>query len=606
MAEGEVMTPHDDPYVLTDEQGPYDFDRTSSVSSIMVIDNDDSDAEGADLGFQGAGGDRKRGVSEYDDSYGSTTTRGQVGAAPAAAVSVLSPTVKKLFIAAVLMQLVNSMDRGIIPGSLKIISEDLDLSTTETGSLNSAFLGGVVLGIPVATVLANMNKIPPFQLVSFGMWIWIACVVFSAFSWNYESMLSARVLTGIGDACFQVICIPFIDENAPVEHRGKWMSLFIATYPIGIAIGTGVSGVMGTSALTWRATYFLEAILMFPLTLVPFFVVFHAPNSDLDSAEGADFDSTTRLLGKEGRGSSGSPSKQGQGPRHRSFVGSSNGGGLKAKALTDSTADHGMDADEEQGGNSGQLTEREALMGTTDSEGNAVGDVDKKHWRNTVLPVLVNPLCILACLAYAGLMAVSSGFGYWAIYYAEKTLGADARTAATGVALLTVCAAFSGTISGGVLLDRLGKKLGGKSCALTSAICATGSLLCIPFGFLAIQTDNVYQFFAFATLSIFFMLLAGTSFPLVILWTVSLEERVTASAVASFVTNLAGTVPAPIVVGWLTEQLQTKQEKVDDVMPKLVMYSVFSWMLWPVLLISFVGVVAKAKGIGANVDKGGK
>ena len=69
-------------------------------------------------------------------------------------------------------------------------------------------------------------------------------------------------------------------------------------------------------------------------------------------------------------------------------------------------------------------------------------------------------------------MAVSSGVGYWAVYYCQNTLGAIIQLATTGIGLSTVFSSFTGTICAGKLLDYWGYKKGGKSCTMAYIICA--------------------------------------------------------------------------------------------------------------------------------------
>ena len=96
------------------------------------------------------------------------------------------------------------------------------------------------------------------------------------------------------------------------------------------------------------------------------------------------------------------------------------------------------------------------------------------------------------------------------------------------------------------------------------------------------------------------MLMAGGMYPLAILWTVPVEQRVTASAIISFIVNMFGTVPAPVIVGYLNDDLSTTKDKMN----KKVLYLVYTWMIWPTILAAVVGYVAKKK-IGLNVDKFG-
>jgi MFS family permease len=189
----------------------------------------------------------------------------------------------------------------------------------------------------------------------------------------------------------------------------------------------------------------------------------------------------------------------------------------------------------------------------------------------------------------------------------ENTLMVKPSFATTSIGVATVIFSFGGTIAAGRLLDRLGQAYGGKSCAMACALCSVCSFLTIPIGFCLAYVTNAYFFIAYYSLFIFIMLMAAGTFPLAILWTVPREQRVTASAVVSFIVNIFGTVPAPVVVGYLNQGFTSEADKEAgiSVMPSTVLYIVICWMVFPTVLGALCGIGAKLRGVGSNVDKHG-
>jgi predicted MFS family arabinose efflux permease len=63
------------------------------------------------------------------------------------------------------------------------------------------------------------------------------------------------------DSCsIQCVVPPYIDSTAPHEKRGVWLAIFYIAGPLGTALGYAWGGILGSSALTWRAAFLLEPI----------------------------------------------------------------------------------------------------------------------------------------------------------------------------------------------------------------------------------------------------------------------------------------------------------------------------------------------------------
>lgn len=104
-----------------------------------------------------------------------------------------------------------------------------------------------------------------------GLIVWVASCLLCGLSPSYYSLAVGRVLSGVGEASFQSVVPPFIDSNAPHESRGKWLAVFYLASPLGTALGYAWGGVLGSSVLTWRAAFLLEAfpvVVFLPLLWV--------------------------------------------------------------------------------------------------------------------------------------------------------------------------------------------------------------------------------------------------------------------------------------------------------------------------------------------------
>ncbi|KAF1772085.1 Major facilitator superfamily domain [Phytophthora cactorum] len=133
-----------------------------------------------------------------------------------------------------LVNLLNYIDRGIIPGAPQsfrhFITSSLGVAVTDQsvyfGLLSSSFIiGHSVLSI-VFGYFAQTHR--PFQIVSLGTSIWIVAIIICAISEHvnsYALLIVGRVLSGVGEASFQCVAPPFIDRHAPpTRRRSTWGS----------------------------------------------------------------------------------------------------------------------------------------------------------------------------------------------------------------------------------------------------------------------------------------------------------------------------------------------------------------------------------------------
>lgn len=52
---------------------------------------------------------------------------------------------------------------------------------------------------------------------------------------SFYILVASRVLSGVGEASFQTVVPPYIDDNAPPLKRGLWLSIFYMAIPVGTA-----------------------------------------------------------------------------------------------------------------------------------------------------------------------------------------------------------------------------------------------------------------------------------------------------------------------------------------------------------------------------------
>ena len=174
-----------------------------------------------------------------------------------------------------LVNVLNYIDRGIVPGAFSDIGDfirgDLGLENIDAqlGLLQSMYIVGYALASVSFGHLVRSR--PPFQLMAIGLVVWVCAVVLSGLAPHYWVLVLARMLSGVGEASFQCVVPPWIDDNAPAASRGLWLSAFFTAIPFGTAIGFAWGGNL-SALLSWRWAFFLEAIPMAPLVPLIFLV----------------------------------------------------------------------------------------------------------------------------------------------------------------------------------------------------------------------------------------------------------------------------------------------------------------------------------------------
>ncbi|EGZ16950.1 hypothetical protein PHYSODRAFT_330991 [Phytophthora sojae] len=176
-----------------------------------------------------------------------------------------------LIVLVCLINMLNYLDRGIIPGAPQsfrhFITSSLGVAVTDQsvyfGLLSSAFIiGHSVLSITFGYFALTHR---PFRIIALGTSIWIVAIVICAVSEHvnsYALLIVGRVLSGAGEASFQCVAPPFIDRHAPPERASLYVGIYLASVFVGEAIGFVYGSAFADSSLTWAGGYYLEAVLM--------------------------------------------------------------------------------------------------------------------------------------------------------------------------------------------------------------------------------------------------------------------------------------------------------------------------------------------------------
>lgn len=122
------------------------------------------------------------------------------------------------------------LDAALISGTVKFISEQFNLSDIQIGMVVSAPGFGVLLALPLASILADRyGRKRTLQLIA-GLYLISAFL--SAIAPNFMSLVGARFIGGLAFTSITLASM-YIGEIAPTKIRGK----LVATTQINIVIG---------------------------------------------------------------------------------------------------------------------------------------------------------------------------------------------------------------------------------------------------------------------------------------------------------------------------------------------------------------------------------
>ncbi|PSC73072.1 putative sphingolipid transporter spinster-like protein 2 [Micractinium conductrix] len=141
------------------------------------------------------------------------------------------------------------------------IQGDFALTLFEDGLLPAAFMIGLLASSPIFAEASKHHN--AFRLIGIGLAVWTVAAAGCGLAPGFGTLLVCRAAVGVGEASFVALAAPFIDDNAPPQHKTLWLGLFYCCIPTGYAFGYIFGGLVG-GALGWRAAFLLEAAAMLP------------------------------------------------------------------------------------------------------------------------------------------------------------------------------------------------------------------------------------------------------------------------------------------------------------------------------------------------------
>ena len=164
---------------------------------------------------------------------------------------------KRPLVILALVGLIDSVDRGILPGAASKIQDALHFSDFEIGILSTAFILASFLATPIAGYIVDRRRRTHIIAVVLAGWGALSAV--TATVQNFGQFLGVRAVLGGSDAVNGPAGQSLIADYYPPAIRGRAYAVRQVTPVLGTAIGTGVGGVVA-GTIGWRWAFLLVGI----------------------------------------------------------------------------------------------------------------------------------------------------------------------------------------------------------------------------------------------------------------------------------------------------------------------------------------------------------
>jgi MFS family permease len=168
----------------------------------------------------------------------------------------ISPALATLILL-IALNLLNYIDRYILPGELSLVQAEFHATREQMGALTTAMFFVYMLAAPLTGWLGDRYRRKP--LIIGGAVLWSVATLSTTWVNSYWTLYFRHAIVGIGEASFGIFAPAVIADFYPERDRNRILSIFYVAIPVGAALGYMAGGQMG-SAWGWRQPFFICAI----------------------------------------------------------------------------------------------------------------------------------------------------------------------------------------------------------------------------------------------------------------------------------------------------------------------------------------------------------
>jgi MFS family permease len=175
---------------------------------------------------------------------------------PEKRLSIARPALVALLLLTAL-NLLNYIDRYILPGAQPLIQAEFKVSDGRMGLLTTALFVTYMLTAPFTGWMGDRFRRKP--LIVAGAVLWSLATLFTFWVHDYWSLFFRHALVGVGEATFGIFAPAVISDFFPPRERNRILSFFYLAIPVGAALGYLVGGQLG-ERYGWRTPFLVGAV----------------------------------------------------------------------------------------------------------------------------------------------------------------------------------------------------------------------------------------------------------------------------------------------------------------------------------------------------------
>jgi MFS transporter, Spinster family, sphingosine-1-phosphate transporter len=160
------------------------------------------------------------------------------------------------------LNLLNFIDRYILPGAQSLIQHEYGWNDQQMGALTTGFFFVYMIVAPLTGWLGD--RLPRKPLIIAGAVLWSLATLTTAWVHGYWTLFLRHAVVGVGEATFTIFAPAVLSDFYSERDRNRILSAFYLAIPVGAALGYLAGGTLGVR-YGWRAPFFLCA---FPGLLV--------------------------------------------------------------------------------------------------------------------------------------------------------------------------------------------------------------------------------------------------------------------------------------------------------------------------------------------------
>lgn len=152
------------------------------------------------------------------------------------------------------LNLLNFIDRYILPGAQPLIQKEFGATDQQMGALTTAMFAFYMCAAPLTGWLGDRYSRKP--LIITGAVLWSLATLGTVWVHSYWTFYMRQWFVGIGEATFSIFAPAVLADFYPERDRNRVLSIFYLAIPVGAALGYLAGGVMG-SHWGWRTPFFV-------------------------------------------------------------------------------------------------------------------------------------------------------------------------------------------------------------------------------------------------------------------------------------------------------------------------------------------------------------